>query len=274
MKKKNQPTATPKPIAGFCGWRPGIVAGCLAAILFLACPAGKSFAQATPAGSGTGVSVSQNETDDFLSMLPPLETLIDSALAHAPELKGQEVAIRMSRLDMRHAKNKWTTDIINAGGVVNYGKLNDLYLSNNSPNSSVAATSSSQTRYSVGVSVKIPITTFFDKYDYKSASLELEQTQSKMQGMIREIREKVMDRYNNLLANYHAYMILFETFDDQEVLMQTAENDFLTNQISIAELSGVRISFANAKIDINRAKFEFQRSLWMLEETVGFRIRD
>jgi outer membrane protein TolC len=234
---------------------------------------GKTFAQQQlHSNSGKETSASF-EADGFLEKLPPVEILIDSAISHAPGIKSQDISMKKSKLDMQHARNNWTNDLVNAGGVINYGKLNDLYLADNSSVGQVAATTSTQTRYSVGVTVKLPVSALFNHYDYKAAKIELEQTENQKQLLVNELREEVMSRYNSLVSNYLAYKILFESFDDQEIIVQHAEKDFLTNQISISDLSNIRVSYAKAKVDMSRARYDFQKSLWLLEEVVGFKIR-
>lgn len=212
--------------------------------------------------------------DFFLQKLPPVEILIDSAISRAPAIKGQEISARKSQLDMKHARTEWTSDLLNAGGTLNYGKLNDIYLNDNGSIGQMAATTSSQTRYSVGITMRIPISSFFSRYDYKAAKIDLEQTENQKQGLINSIREEVLNRYNSLLSNYETYKILFENFDDQEIILQNAEKDFLTNQISMGDISGIRISYAKAKVDMSKARYEFQKSLWMLEEFTGIKIRE
>lgn len=243
-------------------------------IIFVTCAAFPRETRAQQARPDTTVKTASSfDADSFLRKLPPVEVLIDSAIAQAPDIRGQEISVRQSRLEVRRARTSWTSDMVNAGGIVNYGKLNDLYLADNSGAGQVAATTSSQTRYSVGLTVKIPISSMFNRSDYKAAKMELEQTENRKQALINSIREEVYSRYNNLLTTYQAYQILFETFTDQEVIMQTAERDFLNNQISVADLSNIRISWAKAKVDMSNAQYEFQKSLWMLEEMTGIRIR-
>ena len=228
-------------------------------------------ARAQQAAAAPAVAVA--DSDLFLMQIPPLQVLIDSAIARAPGIRAQDITIRRSRVEMKHAKNNWTSDIINAGGILNYGKLNDMYLSSNSGTSGqVAATTSSQTRYSVGVSVKIPISSLIDRTDYKAAQIQVELTENQRRIIIEEIRERVYTRYNAMLAAYQAYRILYSDFGDQEMIVQHAERDFVGNLISLADLSNVRISFSKAKIDLEMARLEFKRSLWMLEELTGIRI--
>jgi len=209
------------------------------------------------------------QADDFLRNLPPLETLIDSALAHAPAIKGQDLNIERSKLAVRRTRNAWTTDIVNAGGGLSYGQLNDLYMSDGGQST---VSNSAQTRYSVGMSVKIPVSAFLNRTESKTAKVELKLAENQKQQTINDIREEVYSRYNSLLANYDGYKILFENFEDQEVILQHAEKDFLNNQITVADLSNTRVSYSRARIDLSKARYEFERSRWVLEDLVGFRI--
>jgi outer membrane protein TolC len=212
--------------------------------------------------------------DSFLLRIPSIETLIDSAIAHAPIIKVQDLSLLKNQLDMKHSRNEWTKDIINAGGILTYGQFYDINNSNSTISPVQQTTSNSaQTRYSLGLTLKIPIISFFDRYNYNVAKIEHELTKNNKQLLIKEIREEVYNRYNGLMSSYQDYKILFENFDDQNIIMENAEKDFMSNEISVTEISSLRISYAKAKIDLSKARYEFLKALWLLEEITGFRIR-
>jgi outer membrane protein TolC len=214
------------------------------------------------------------EADSFILRIPSVETLIDSAIAHAPIIKVQDLSLQKNQLDIKHSKNEWTKDIINAGGILTYGQFYDIN-NNNSTISPVQQTTSNsaQTRYSLGLTLKIPIISFFDRYNYKVAKIEHELTKNNKQLLVKEIREEVYNRYNSLMSSYQDYKILFENFDDQNIIMENAEKDFMSNEISVTEISSLRISYAKSKIDLSKSRYEFLKALWLLEEITGFRIR-
>ena len=245
---------------------------CLFSCLFFLFLSIQSMAQSNLPDSIPTVLPSVLEADSFLLRIPSIETLIDSAITHAPIIKVQNLSLQKSNLDIKHARSEWTKDIINAGGIFSYGQFYDI---NNSTVSPVQPTSSAsaQARYSFGLTLKIPVISFFDHYDYKVAKIEQEQTQSNKQLLIKQLREEVYNRYNNLMNSYESYKILFENFDDQTIIMENAEKDFMSNQISVSETSSLRISYSMAKIDLSKARYDFQKALWLLEEIIGFRIR-
>ena len=213
------------------------------------------------------------ETDSFLLKLPSLEVLIDSAIAHAPIMKGQDLNIARDKLAISRFRMNWSKDIIAGGINVNYGLFDNLIIAKDLGVDQLNTKANQQTRYTLGLSMKLPISYLYDHFDLKLAKIQLEQTQIEKQSLIKSIREEVYNRYNELLRAYHKYMILLEDFDTYTVLMQNAEKDFLRNRISIQEVTSVKMANSKAKLDLNDAKNEFIRARWMLEELTGVPIR-
>jgi outer membrane protein TolC len=211
--------------------------------------------------------------DSFMLRLPPLETLIDSAVARAPVMKGQQINIEKGELNIRKSRYSWAKDIITGGVNVNYGLFDNLIISKDLGLDQLNTKANQQTRYTLGLALKLPITNFFDKYDLKMARLTLEQTEIEKQVMIQNIREEVYNRYNYLIGAYQKYAILLEDFDGYQILLDNAEKNFLSNRISIEEYTAVRMSNSKAKTELNDARNEFIKARWMLEELTGIPIR-
>jgi outer membrane protein TolC len=167
----------------------------------------------------------------------------------------------------------WSKDIIAGGINVNYGLFDNLIIAKDLGVDQLNTKANQQTRYTLGLSMKLPISYLYDHFDLKLAKIQLEQTQIEKQSLIKSIREEVYNRYNDLLRTYQKYMILLEDFDTYSVLLQNAEKDFLSNRISIQEVTSVKMANSKAKLDLNDAKNEFIRARWMLEELTGVPIR-
>ncbi len=211
--------------------------------------------------------------DSFLMKLPPLEILIDSAIARAPLLKGHQLSIKKNELDVKRLKNNWRKDIVTGGVNVNYGLFDNLIISKDLGIDNLNTKANQQTRYTLGVAVKIPITAFLDKYDFRMAQLTLEQTEIEKQVLIQSIREEVYNRYNFLINSYQKYNLLLEDIDGYEILLSNAEKDFLSNRITVEEVTNVKMSVSKAKMELNDARNEFFRARWFLEELTGVPIR-
>jgi outer membrane protein TolC len=241
-------------------------------VLALFEPEDRLWAQTT--SSGTDLTDSQRaEVDSFLFKLPPLELLIDSAVKRAPIIKGQDLNIARDKLAISRLRMNWSKDIIVGGINVNYGLFDNLIISKDLGVDQLNTKNSQQTRYTLGLSMKLPISYFYDHFDLKMAKIQLEQAHFEKESVIRSMRELVYNRYNDLLGAYRKYMILLEDIDAYNILLQNAEKDFLSNQISVTEITAVKMANSKARLELSDAENNFVKARWFLEELTGVRIK-
>lgn len=210
------------------------------------------------------------EIDSFLLELPSLETLIDSALARAPELRVQtaEEKLRMHQIDV--ARKSWSKNIITGNANYNYG--DNLILGDNAASSQLNSNYEASSHYSVGVSMRIPISSLFDHQELNTARIEMEKAQAERFLVVREVREEVNIRYLSLLNAYSRYKILLDDQESHEIALQNAQKDFLSGRISLEQVTGYQSANAKSKIDVAEAKNQFESAIWRMEEITGFRL--
>jgi outer membrane protein len=213
----------------------------------------------------------KNENDSFLSKLPSLESLIDSALFHAPMLKMQSLDLRIKDMEINNARKNWSKNIISGNASYNYG--DNLILSENLGLGQLSTNSKADSHYSVGFSLKIPITTLFDHQDLRKAEIELQKTEMQRLILVKSIREEVNTKYLNLTNAYQKYKILLDDFESHEINLQNAEKDFLNSRISVQEVTTIKMANSKAKLELTDAKSALSSAIWLLEELVGFQLK-
>jgi len=209
--------------------------------------------------------------DSFLLKLPSKESLIDSAINHAPILKMQSFDLRLKELEIIFARKNWTKNIISGSASYNYG--DNLIISESSGLGQLSTNSSANSHYSVGLSLKIPLTTFFDHQDLRKAKVEMEKSEMERLILVKSLREEVNTRYLNLINAYQKYQSLIEDFSSYEINLQNAEKDFLNSRISVQEVTSNKLAYSKAKLDLTDAKNNFFNSIWLLEEIIGFHLK-
>lgn len=217
-----------------------------------------------------GVNAHELAVDSFILKLPGLESLIDSAIAHAPILKISGIDLRMKELAISNARKSWSKNIISGSASYNYG--DNLIISENLGIGQLSTDSKASSHYSVGFSMKIPLTSFFDHQDLRKAKMEMEKSESERLLLVKSIREDVNTRYLNLTNAYQKYKILLSDFESYEINLQNAERDFLNSRISVQELTSSKTAYSKAKLELAEAKTGFTNAIWLLEELVGFRL--
>jgi outer membrane protein TolC len=221
--------------------------------------------------SNANIDSNESAIDNFLTKLPDLESLIDSALVHAPLFKLQSIDLRLKELAIENARKNWSKNILSGGASYYYG--NDLILNSVQDAGQVNTNSKASSHYSVGLSMKIPISILFDHQDLQKAKMELERTESEGLVLTKSIREEVNTRYLNLINAYQKYSILLDDFESHEINLQNAEKDFKSGKITVQEYTNQTMAYTKAKLEVSEAKNNFNNSIWLLEELIGFKLK-
>jgi outer membrane protein TolC len=169
--------------------------------------------------------------DDIAKKLPPLESLIDLAIANAPEIDLEELKATRAKYDIKTERRVWT-EHIGIEGIFNYGhwfyndrdeltRLNRFYL-----------TESRRMNYGVGIYIKFPLYFLIDRknnINKKKKELEIAMIQKDIK--IKELRKKVIELYYELLDQQRKLKGSMLYQQASELMMQNATNSFLNGEI-------------------------------------------
>jgi outer membrane protein TolC len=211
--------------------------------------------------------------DDLSKLLPPLESLIDSALVHDPSVKFRDLQIVVNRSKLKADKSYWMRNL-GIQGDVRYGTFN-IFSTNTAEgqNPDNIATQENQFNYGVGAFIKFPLIDLLNRKNQISwATAEIEQARSMVEVQKKEIRQLVITRYNELILKHNLlkikakYLALIKT----NTLM--TEQEFQNGIVDISEYSRITGISTNAESDFETARVEFLTAYMMLEEIIGFKL--
>jgi outer membrane protein TolC len=210
--------------------------------------------------------------DNIESMLPPLETIIDSAIANNPEIKFRDLQIIVNKYKLSTERNLWTRDI----GVqtdVRYGTFNNFSTNTSEGQSpSNIATLSSQLNYGVGAYIKLPFFDFVNrKNQVQMATTEVKQAESFAQTQRNELRQMVIKQYNDLIVKHRVLKIKSKYAETSKINMQMVEQEFTNGIISVSEYSRISEIVTRTEIDLENSRMEFLTAYMILEEITGIR---
>ena len=210
--------------------------------------------------------------DNIESMLPPLETIIDSAIAKNPSVKFSDLQISINKYALKTSRAEWTKDL----GIqtdVRYGTY-DNFATNvvAGQNPSLLATRNTQTNYGAGAYIRIPFYDFVNrKNQINLAKAEVEQAQSTSMVQRNELRQLVIKQYNELIIKQRLLKIKSRYAETSRVNMEMAEKEFVNGVITVAGYSSVSEIVSKAEEEFENAKMEFRTAYMILEEIVGIR---
>lgn len=210
--------------------------------------------------------------DDIAKHIPPIEALIDSAIANSPYLRFRDAQIVVNHYKYLIEKNQLLRDIgFSIEG--RYGRF-DNWSTNEGGGTIpiVVGSTRDEWRYGAGAYIKIPL---FDITNRKTtmnlAKKEVEQAINHRNELIHEIRKDVIVQYNELLMRQKLMKIASDNQITAEIQLRMAEKQFQNGQLPLGEMARMMDIMARAKAEYEQQKTAFIVAYSLLEITTGIK---
>ena len=210
---------------------------------------------------------------EFKKKIPTLEMLIDTTCANSPILKSQQANIDINQLRLKITKNEWIKNI-NIESSVQYGMFGNILLNSDAvdPLANSVLTTNKQTRYSTGLSIKLPISEILSrKHEIKIGEESLVQTRMEKEKLTEELRKLIIIQYNDLMLKHKVLLIINNNLLSQNLQLLMTEKEFLNNKVDIGELARIREMQSKSQIEYETAKTAFNTSYQLLQEITGIK---
>ncbi|MFI2743094.1 TolC family protein [Zhouia sp. PK063] len=214
------------------------------------------------------------QENDFSKKIPSLDSLKAIARENSPLIKYDEADMAYAQANIKLARTKWL-DFIYGDATYNYGMFD--YLSSeqlqgiSAINQSLINTEAS--RYTVGVSMKIPISAIFNrKKNIKAEEALYTRAKNKKEATIREIERVLILNYTDLLKAHRLLFISGTIVETYKVQSKRAETDYKNGLISISEYTRLQQQMNEAYKELERQKSEFLLAFMYLENTIGTKL--
>lgn len=208
---------------------------------------------------------------DITERLPALATLQAQAEENSPLLKIHDANMLIKQIRINSEKREWMRHLgFDAG--VKYGLFDNLIIREDLGLDEVATSTTEQTRYNLGVFLKIPLSTFADKSAVKLAVAERDIEILVRESTLSDLRQLVIIQYGNVVSAYRSLVILNNSVEVYRIQMLRAEKDFENGKINIDEFARLNDMLARNTLNLEDIKIEYFTALKLLEETVGVKI--
>jgi outer membrane protein TolC len=200
--------------------------------------------------------------DNLIGLLPPLQLLIDSAIANSPEMTISEVELKQTEIQIKEGNKDWT-ELIAVNGRYTYGQ----FLANDDFG---VVLSEPRGGYQVFAGVRLPLAYFMtrsERMDLLRAEMEIEQQEIRRTEM--DIRDQVIATYNKLVLLQRLINISAEARESAILQYQMAEDRFREGQISLEELGSATNMRAGFASEYEKLRAEFSDVYASLERLVG-----
>jgi len=173
---------------------------------------------------------------DITDQLPPLATLQAQAEENSPLLKIHDANIVINQLRVNSEKREWMRSLGFEAGA-KYGLFDNLILKEDLGIDEVVANTTEQTRYNIGLYLKIPISSIIDKSRVDLAVAERDRVLLEKEATLKELRQLVIVQYGNIVKAYRNIVILNNSVEVYRVQMVRAEKDFTNGKITVDEFA-------------------------------------
>ncbi|MGB0177057.1 MAG: TolC family protein [Owenweeksia sp.] len=201
---------------------------------------------------------------NILDYLPPLTVLIDSALTHAPEKDYYQALIESAEYDVVIEKKSWARDIrFIAGYNWSYGNqviIQGLTTGGNQINEG----------YNYGIGLTVPLSSWYGRQDrIKRAEAVMESQEAKYNEAERQVRERVIETYNELLLLQRLLNIISEAKESSRLISDMAEERFRDGELSLDQLGQTAELKARYASEYEQLRTQFSNAYTRLERMVG-----
>ena len=210
--------------------------------------------------------------DDIEDMIPPLQTIIDTAISRNPFVKLRDIQVDMNSYKLKAFKRDWTRNLGVQTDIL-YGTFNNVSAnSSQGQNTSLLSTRSIQLNYGAGGFIRLPLYDLINRRNQnRLAKADIDQAQSYAMEQRTELRQIVIKQYNELIIKHRLLKIRSKYIETARIHMEMAEKQFLNGVINVAEFTSVTEIVARGEAEFETSKMEFRTSFMLLEEISGMK---
>jgi len=210
--------------------------------------------------------------DNIVEKLPPLQVLIDSAVANSPYIKFEGVDIQLWSHKVLESRRAWTR-LMGLDASYRYGSTYVFSTSQTSGGFPSDYTSDQYNwRLGAGIYLKVP---FYEIINHRNnvniAKRELEKRYLRKEQVVRETKQDVIFVYEELLLRQELLKMKNESQLTTTLQVEMAEKEFLNGNITISELSRLTEIHSRNISEFTSQKSLFHRQYLILEELVGIK---
>lgn len=201
--------------------------------------------------------------------LPPLFSLIDSAIKHNASVQYRNLEITLRQTNLKSEKIYWTR---NAGvqADTRYGTFDNFSSSSTSQSTTLLTSTNRQFNYGVGVYLKLPLGDVINrKNQVKRAETEVEEAKQLSLAQQDEVRQMVIKLYQDVLLHQKLLIIKSSALGNARANGDMVEKEFKNGLIPVNEYVRISDIVSRAEADYEIAKKEFATAKLLLENITG-----
>lgn len=221
----------------------------------------------------SGIVYAQKSFKLDVPTLPPLETLIDSAVARAP-MRGYQSERRDEAQDRIRTERQQWTDYVGVESYYRYGRLGIVDQNNGQGGSAgipiVSSTNQSQSWWYVGAYLRIPIFAIINpRVEISRLRHTVRQSEYLMADAADAVTLRVIELYNDARLNIDILQIKASLLETNNAQIAEAENQYENRKIDLSRLAQLQEMQAKAATEFTTARYACRTALAQLQALTG-----
>ncbi|MCP4438418.1 MAG: TolC family protein [Aureispira sp.] len=215
----------------------------------------------------TSIDASTQKVLAIIYNLPPLQTLVDTALQNSIMLKAKDQLVKVKYNELAKIKNDWL-DIFAIQGGVAYG--NGSIAATQSGFPEVALSNNSTFRFNIGLSMSMSPTYWVkrkNETNIRKAHLQYEKYMRQESNKL--IEQAVINAYLALEFYREAFLVGNAGYESNYATVLLAEKKFLESDIDIAMYNDIQLKHTKLALEIEGYKRNLKKAFYNLELAIG-----
>ena len=206
---------------------------------------------------------------DSILFVPTLAEAIDMATEYSPLLKSADIESVIKEFELKSTRKEWL-DNMGVESFYKYGSIDNVNIQNIGSLDEVSTAKTTDSRYSVGVYLKMSFFSFITQRNRNKIALqEIEQSRMHKEFIKQEIRKAVIKQYSEYLFNKDLIYIKNKAFQSNQVQLKKANNDYENGNLTVYEITKVMEALTKSETEYLMAKSDFKVSYLLLLELIG-----
>lgn len=213
------------------------------------------------------VAINASEKD-ITEMLPSIAELQALAVENSPLLKLYDAEVVIGELQVKSKKRQWMRGFGIEGGA-KYGLFDNLVIREDLGVGESETQTTEQTRYNLGVYMKMPLASLIDRSTVNMARAESDKLKYQRESTHNELKKLVIIQYGNVLKAHKKIVIFISEIETLKAQLIEAELNYKNGKVRLAEYSKMKNDLLDSELTYEESKVEFFVAIKLLQETVG-----
>lgn len=214
------------------------------------------------------------EKNDIVRRLPSIDSLIQVAKENSPRLKYFDADAKYWEGRVKVTGRSWLNSIyLDASyGYGVFDNLNNEQIAGD-PLASQVLFTLEQSRYNLGVSMKMPLHAIFNRgIEVKTAKAEVERAKYEKEFAIRELEMLVTQQFHEVVRAHRMLLVSSSVVESYKLQALNADKNFTNGIIDITEYTRLQQMLNQSLKTLEFQRSEYEMALSALEGIVGIKI--